>query len=62
MADVSEAIRLDPKVPQAYALRAELYERAGRWNEAIADRRKVLELDPKWEASRGGLKRFGVAP
>jgi tetratricopeptide (TPR) repeat protein len=47
LADLNEAIRLDPKYVYGYKSRGFLYERMGDKDRAAADRAKVKELDPK---------------
>ena len=47
LADLNEAIRLDPKYVYGYKSRGNLYERMGDKDRAAADRAKVKELDPK---------------
>ena len=47
LADLNEAIRLNPKYVYGYKSRAFLYERMGDKDRAAADRAKVKELDPK---------------
>src|SRR6202011_4653155 len=44
-ADFAEALRIDPKADDAYATRGELYRRDGRFDEAIADCDRAIELN-----------------
>jgi tetratricopeptide (TPR) repeat protein len=44
--DFSEAIRINPKNVEAYVLSARIRIKQGRFEEAIRDYRKALELDP----------------
>jgi Tfp pilus assembly protein PilF len=46
-ADLTEAIRLNPKNPAAYVLRASLYCQKALWPQAEADFTTALTLDPK---------------
>jgi predicted TPR repeat methyltransferase len=43
-------------------LRAAANEKLGKKDQAIADYRKVLALDPSDKKSAEGLKRLGAAP
>ena len=45
-ADLSEAIRLEPRLLKAYMLRAWLLLNAGEWDQALADCNEGLKLDP----------------
>eukprot|EP01133_Synstelium_polycarpum_P003806 gene3806-4387_t len=45
--DLTAAIGMAGNDPRAYGLRADLYEHEKRYNEAIADYKKVLELIPE---------------
>lgn len=45
--DFSEAIRLDPKRPGLYAMRADTYRSLGRFASAIEDYDEAIRLDPK---------------
>jgi Flp pilus assembly protein TadD len=56
------AVRLDPKVAQAYGNRGIAYERKGNPDRAIADFRQALEIDPNHQSSREALKRLGAKP
>jgi Flp pilus assembly protein TadD len=53
---------LNPKFPSAYDTRGYIYEALDRKDEAIADFRKALELDPSNEKRKEPLKRLGVTP
>jgi Flp pilus assembly protein TadD len=46
----------------AYKLRGGVLGRMGRRDEAIADFRKALELDPSDESVKKNLKDLGVTP
>jgi tetratricopeptide (TPR) repeat protein len=56
-ADLSEVIRLAPKLPEPYLLRAEYLTIAQRHQEALADRRRALELAPNSTRALTGLAR-----
>jgi Flp pilus assembly protein TadD len=62
LADANEAIRLDPRHLMAYKLRGGVLGGMGRRDEAIADFRKALELDPSDESVKKNLKDLGVTP
>jgi len=47
IADLSEAIRLDPKYAEAYYLRGVTYRNKGDLDRAIADYSEAIRLDPK---------------
>lgn len=44
LADVNSAINLNPKMPEYYTLRADIYRQLGKFAEAMADERKSKEL------------------
>lgn len=46
LAAVNELIRLRPKYPYFYELRADFLQRSGRAAEAVSDLRRALKLDP----------------
>lgn len=50
--DCSEAIKLDEKYVRAYLRRAQLYEITDKLDQALADYKIVLELDPSVAAAR----------
>ena len=58
---MNEAIRLDSNSLQAYKLRAAIYGDSGRRDQAIADFRKALELDPSDQSVKKGLADLGAA-
>ena len=62
IADYEKAIALDPKYALAYTIRALTYESNGEVERAIADFRKVLEIDSSDENAKNNLKRLGIAP
>jgi len=49
IADLAAAIALNPNYPAIYAQRAEAYEQKGQLELALADRTKVIELEPSAE-------------
>ncbi len=60
--DANTAAAATPDNPDFLETRAEIYEKLGRHDEAIADYRASLKLDPNDEASKQGLKRLGATP
>ena len=46
LADLNEAIRLNPKLPEAYASRGIVHFKLGQFKEEIADYTEALRLDP----------------
>jgi Tfp pilus assembly protein PilF len=60
------AVELDPTHASSLETRAEIYEKLGRRDNAIADYREALKLDPSGDdgamGSTEGLKRLGVVP
>ena len=48
IADLTEAIRLDPQFAFAYGSRSIAYEKAGQQYEADADNKRACELDRMW--------------
>ena len=61
LADANTGVSLDPTANHLET-RAEIYERLGRRDEAIADYRASLGIDPGHQTSMDGLARLGVAP
>jgi predicted AlkP superfamily phosphohydrolase/phosphomutase/Flp pilus assembly protein TadD len=57
--EIDESIRLDPLNPEAYHNRGVLHERAGDRAAAVADYRKAIEVNPRYDASRSALTRLG---
>ncbi len=62
LADAEEAVKLAPKNPFCLGTRAAIYDKLGRRDDAIADYRAALALDPKDAEAIAGLKRLGVGP
>ncbi|HTC19149.1 MAG TPA: tetratricopeptide repeat protein [Stellaceae bacterium] len=60
--DANKAIAMNPDDPGYFETRGEIYETLGQRDQAIADYRAALKLDPKKDASRQGLQRLGGAP
>ena len=60
--DANKAVAMRPDDPDFIEARAEIYEKLGQRDKAIADYRASLKLDPKKDGSKQGLKRLGVAP
>jgi Tfp pilus assembly protein PilF len=60
--DVQRALEFDPEFAAAYDTRGHIYEALGRKEDAIADFRKALALDPEELGSREGLKRLSAPP
>jgi len=60
MADIEQAIRLNPKNAMAYANRATAKEVMGDLDGAIADYSRAIKLNPRYVAAynnRGDVKR-----
>jgi Flp pilus assembly protein TadD len=62
LADLNQAVRLEPDNVQAYKLRGSLLASSGRRDQAIADYRKALELAPSDENVKKNLRDLGVTP
>jgi Tfp pilus assembly protein PilF len=62
MADANRAINLDPRLADAYDVRARINEANGKKDGAIADYRRALSINPQLESSLQGLKRLGAKP
>jgi tetratricopeptide (TPR) repeat protein len=56
IADLTEAIRLDPKYVWAYASRGEAYRMKGDYDRAIADLTEAIRLDPNYEWAKNTLE------
>ena len=54
---LTEAIKADPTIAQYYHIRGNIYESLERFDEAVADFNKALELDPKLADAQAGLGR-----
>jgi tetratricopeptide (TPR) repeat protein len=62
IADFTRVIEIEPKRTDARVHRGFAYEALGREEDAIADFRGALALDPKDEFASRGLKRLGASP
>jgi tetratricopeptide (TPR) repeat protein len=58
-ASIDEALRLDPDEPHLWTTRAEIADRAGDRDAALAAVRRALELAPDHEPARRLLTRLG---
>jgi tetratricopeptide (TPR) repeat protein len=52
LADVNEALRLQPNDASGYGLRGIIYSRQGKWSTAMANYRRAIQLDPDRERFR----------
>ena len=57
-----KAIAIDPNYATAYFHRGVAYYEKGDKEQAIADYRKALEIEPSDQDAKEGLKRLGVTP
>ena len=53
-------MKLKPGAAQALDTRGHIYEALGRREEAIADFRGALAIEPRLQGSRDGLRRLGA--
>lgn len=60
--DVMKALEINPKQPGFIETRAEIYEKLGRREEAVADYRAALAGNPEMKSAKDGLARMGVTP
>ena len=60
--DAERSLQLLPNNAHLLDTRGHIFEALGRREEAIADFRRALSINPKLEASREGLKRLGASP
>jgi len=60
--DAEKAATLRPADAGILETRAEIYEKLGRRNDAVAGYRAVLQIDSTIEGARDGLKRLGATP
>jgi tetratricopeptide (TPR) repeat protein len=58
--DAEEAVTLSPENSGAIETRAEIYERLGRRDDAVAGYRAALRLQPDLKAAKNGLGRLGA--
>jgi tetratricopeptide (TPR) repeat protein len=61
LAELEEALRVQPLNPEAYHNRAVLHERRGDRRAAVADYRNALRYNPQYEPSQRALARLGEA-
>jgi tetratricopeptide (TPR) repeat protein len=62
IADCAEAIRLDPKLAEAYYNRGFSYAEKGEYNKAIADYTEAIQLDPTTPNEADELLCRGLSP
>ena len=62
MKDLNAAIGLNAKSNLAFFYRAQVYEGLGRKDDAIADYRQALVIDPNDQDSKDALTRLGIKP
>ena len=60
--DANKALTMTPDDADFIEARAEIYEKLGQRDEAIADYRASLKLDPNKNDSKQGLKRLDATP
>lgn len=60
--DAMKALERNPKQPSFLETRAEIYEKLGRRDDAIADYRAALAGAPAMQSAKDGLARMGVTP
>ena len=53
---------MEPNDSSALDTRGHIFEALGRREEAIADFRRALAIDPGMQESKDALKRLGAAP
>ena len=58
LADTNAALKLNPKLAMAWYRRGLLHEKMGQPDQAKADLRRVLELEPQNKAGAAQLKRL----
>ena len=61
MAAYSRAIELNPQYARAYANRGDIWRKMGKREDAIADYRHALSLDPRQSLALAGLKTLGIS-
>jgi tetratricopeptide (TPR) repeat protein len=62
LSDTERALQLSPNSAFALNARGQILGALGRRQDAIADFRKALAIDPNIEDSRDGLRRLGATP
>src|SRR5882724_13465817 len=54
IADFQDAIRMDPKLAEAHAILAEMYQKQWKWTESEAEYQRALELKPNDASAHRG--------
>ena len=62
MAAYNRAIEINPRYARAYANRGDIWRKMGNRDNAVADYRHALSIDPDNNLARAGLKILGVTP
>lgn len=60
--DTEASLKLKPNEARTLDIRGHILEALGRREEAIADFRRALSIEPRMRGSRDGLKRLGASP
>ena len=60
--DAERSLQLRPNDAPTLGTRGQIFEVLGRTEEAIADFRRALAVDPNMRDSKEGLKRLGASP
>ena len=60
--DAEASLRLKPNAAQTLDTRGHILEALGRREEAIADFRRALSVEPRLSGSRDALRRLGAMP
>jgi len=61
MAAYNRAIEINPRYTRAYANRGDIWRKMDNKDNAVADYRHALSIDPDNALARDGLKILGVA-
>lgn len=62
LSDINQALSMKYPAPYFYCVRGQIFEAIGRTEEAIADYRNGLRLEPNHEGCRDALRRLGAVP
>jgi len=62
LADAERSLQIRPNDAVTLDIRGHIFEALGRREEAIADFRRALSIEPKQRSSTQALKRLGAAP
>jgi tetratricopeptide (TPR) repeat protein len=62
LADADSALKLNPQAAPVLDVRGHALEALGRRDDAIADFRRALAIEPRLSGSRDGLRRLGAEP